>query len=129
MDARDRIELTDLVTRLGRWLDDKTFDDAASVFTEDAEAHTPGGVARGRDALVRQASRNHTVPTQHFITDHRFEPDGDGVRVTANLLVVFVREDGPHLLGERYDLRAARTADGWRITRVQGDPIWEAAHA
>ncbi|RSN64789.1 nuclear transport factor 2 family protein [Actinomadura sp. WAC 06369] len=128
MDAHDRIELTDLVTRLGRWLDGATFDDPARFFTADAEAHTAGGAARGRDALVRQARRNHTVPTQHFITDHRFEPDSDRVRVTANLLAVFAGADGPRLLGERYDLRAVRTADGWRITRVQADPIWEAAN-
>ena len=29
--------------------------------------------------------------------------------------------------GERYELRAARTREGWRLSRVQAHPIWEAA--
>ncbi|SNR39551.1 nuclear transport factor 2 family protein [Actinomadura mexicana] len=123
-----RAELSALVSRLGRWLDDKSPGDGRAIFAEDAEAHTPGGVARGVDALVAQARRNHTVPTQHFITDPLIDVDGDHAAIGANLLVVFAREDGVRLLGERYELRAVRTADGWRITRVEARPIWEAAH-
>lgn len=123
----DRAELSDLVSRMGLWLDAKSPGDGRAVFTEDAEAHTLGGVAKGLDALVAQARRNHTVPTQHFITNQLVEVDGDRAAIGANLLVVFAREDGLRVLGERYELRAARTADGWRVTRVQVRPIWEAA--
>ncbi|NED49888.1 nuclear transport factor 2 family protein, partial [Micromonospora aurantiaca] len=41
----DRQQLSALVSRLGRWLDDKDFGDGRALFTEDAEVHTPGGVA------------------------------------------------------------------------------------
>ena len=105
----DRNELSLLVSRLGRWLDEKSPGDGRALFTEDAEVHTLGGVSKGVDALVEQARRNHQVPTQ------------------ANLLVVFVKDEGLRLLGERYELRAARTGDGWRLTRVQARPIWEVA--
>ncbi|MEV0659962.1 nuclear transport factor 2 family protein [Actinomadura luteofluorescens] len=123
----DRAELSALVSRLGLWLDDKSPGDGRAIFAEDAEARTVGGVAKGRDALVAQARRNHTVPTQHFITDPLIDVDGDQAAIGANLLVVFAREDGLRLLGERYELRAVRTADGWRIRRVEVRPIWEAA--
>ncbi|XRQ07196.1 nuclear transport factor 2 family protein [Actinomadura welshii] len=122
-------ELSALVSRLGRWLDEKSPDDGRGLFTEDAEAHTLGGVAKGVDALVGQARRNHRVPTQHFITDPLIDVDGDQAVIGANLLVVFAHEEGPRLLGERYELRATRTEDGWRFTRVQVRPIWEVSHA
>lgn len=125
----DRHELTELVGRLGLWLDDKSFDEGHALFTEDAEAHTLGGVAKGVDALVAQARRNHTVPTQHFITNPLIDVDGDRATIRANLLVVFAYEGGPRLLGERYELEAARNADGWRISRVQARPIWEVSNA
>ncbi|WP_396446451.1 nuclear transport factor 2 family protein [Actinomadura sp.] len=120
-------ELSTLVSRLGRWLDDKSPGDGRALFTEDAEAHTPGGVSKGVDALVEQARRNHAVPTQHFITGPLIDVDGDTALISANLLAVFAHEGGPRLLGERYELRAARTREGWRLSRVQAHPIWEAA--
>ena len=62
----DRSEIIQLVDRLGRWLDERRWDEAPSLFTADATAETPGGVARGRAALVEQARRNHDGhPTQH----------------------------------------------------------------
>ncbi|NVI86373.1 nuclear transport factor 2 family protein [Actinomadura sp. BRA 177] len=125
----DRQQLSTLVSRLGRWLDDKSPGDGRALFTEDAEAHTLGGVARGVDALVEQARRNHTVPTQHFITDPLIDVNGDKAAISANLLVVFAHESGPRMLGERYDLQASRTVDGWRLSRVQARPIWEVANA
>ncbi|WP_165978595.1 nuclear transport factor 2 family protein [Actinomadura darangshiensis] len=123
----DRAELSELISRLGRWLDDKSPDEGRALFVEGAEAHTLGGVAKGVDAIVEQARKNHKVPTQHFITDPLVDVDGDRATVGANLLVVFANEGGPRLLGERYELRAARTADGWRIARVQARSVWEVA--
>ncbi|TDD91710.1 nuclear transport factor 2 family protein [Actinomadura rubrisoli] len=128
MELSDRYELTDLVGRLGRWLDEKQFDDARTVLTEDVEVRTAGGASRGVDVVAEQARRNHQVPTQHFITNPLIEVDGDRAAISANLLVVFAHEDGRRVLGEIYELEAARTADGWRISRVQARPIWEGTH-
>jgi hypothetical protein len=125
MELRDRDELTDLAARLGRWLDGKHFDDPRAVFTEDAEVTTPGGTSRGADALAAQARRNHAVPTQHFVTGPLVEIDGDRAEIGADLLVVFAHEGGPRVVGERYDLRAARTPDGWRIAGVRSTVVWE----
>ncbi|MEU5988255.1 nuclear transport factor 2 family protein [Spirillospora sp. NPDC047418] len=125
----DRQQLSALVSRLGRWLDDKNFGDGRALFAEDAEVHTPGGVSKGVDALTAQARRNHTVPTQHFITNPLIDVDGDKAAISANLLVVFAHDQGPRMLGERYDLHAARTPNGWRLTRIQARTIWEATHA
>ncbi len=48
MTLEDRFELTELVSRLGRFLDERRWDEAPALFTADATASTPGGTAQGR---------------------------------------------------------------------------------
>jgi SnoaL-like protein len=119
----DRQDITDLISRLGRWLDDKQFGDARAVLTEDVTVRTPGGQAEGIDRVVAQASRNHQVPTQHLITNVLVDLDGDAATATANLLVTFAGETLDQQ-GERYRFGAARTPDGWRLSRIEVTPIW-----
>ena len=118
----DRQDITDLISRLGRWLDDKRFGDARAVLTEDVTVSTPGGQAEGIDRVVAQASRNHQVPTQHLITNVLVDVEGDTATATANLLVTFAEPFSQQ--GERYRFGAARTPDGWRLSRVEVTPIW-----
>ena len=119
----DRLDITDLISRLGRWLDDKQFDDARSVLTEDVTVRTPGGQAEGIERVVAQASRNHQVPTQHLITNVLVDLDDDSASATANLLVAFAGET-LDLQGERYSFGAQRTQDGWRLSRIEVTPVW-----
>jgi len=131
MDQNDRNELTDLLAHLGLWLDEKRFDEAPAVFTEDASVDTAGGTVQGIDALIAQARRGHPadVPTQHFITGPLIDVHGDRATIRANLLVVFVTRAVRRFIGERYHLETTRTAQGWRISRVRARPVWEATHA
>ncbi|MBO2453579.1 nuclear transport factor 2 family protein [Actinomadura barringtoniae] len=124
----DREELGDLVSRLGLWLDEKRFDEARDVLAEDVSASTASGSVSGLDAVVRQARRAHpeNVRTQHFITNPLFKVNGDHAAIDANLLVVFAEESRQRFLGERYRLEATRTAEGWRISRVGVDLVWDA---
>jgi hypothetical protein len=136
----DREEISRLVHRLGTTLDEGRFDDLRSLYTEDATARTPGGAATGIDALVAQASRNHSSDDvhQHVITGVLVDLDADGERanVRANLVVVFARRDPsaapptpfgpepPTVLGEVYRFTARRTAEGWRLASVATTPLW-----
>lgn len=126
----DRAELTDLVSRQGRWLDERLFDDSAAVFTNDATARTPGGEAAGIEALTAQARRNHTrfARTQHLTSNILIDLDGDRATVGANLLVHFTGDEAtaePVLsMGERYRFEAVRTPAGWRFSRVEVTPVW-----
>lgn len=123
------IELTDLVFRLGRALDEKRLGDLRDIFTEDASVGTATGAARGIDALVEKAAsaRPDGVFTQTFIANPIVEVDGDTARISANLLAVIVGPPpGGRLFGEGYHLTAVRTPAGWRISRVEGVPLWDA---
>jgi hypothetical protein len=128
----DRAEIEDLVHRLGASLDERRFDDLRGILVEDATARTPGGLAEGRDAMVAQARRNHPVEDriQHVISDVLIDLDGDDATVRANLVATFIRADAtsrPHMvLGEVYRLHARRTADGWRLSSVETEPVWAA---
>ncbi len=126
----DRNEITDLISRLGLWLDEKRFDEARSIFTEDVAAQTPGGSVQGIELVADQARRNHSAfaETQHVITNVLIDLDGDRATARANLIVTFVqRADAPRphfALGERYHFEVARTSQGWRFSRVQTTLVW-----
>ena len=99
-----------------------------TVFTEDASVSTASGAVQGIDALVEKARRIRPagVFTQSFITNPLIDVAGDTATIGANLLAVFVGRPDGRLFGERYHLTAVRTPRGWRISRVEGVPLWEA---
>lgn len=118
----DRQAVTDLVSRLGLWLDgDTTLAQARSILDPDVAISTPGGTAQGIDAVVAQARRNHDVPTQHVITNVLVDLDDDRATAGANLIVTFPDAT----LGERYAFAAARGDEGWRLTRIEVTPLWK----
>lgn len=127
----DRNEITELVNQLGRALDEGRFDDFRTIYTAEATAKTPGGRAEGRDALIAQASRNHSDDKriQHFITNVMIDLHGDAAEVRANLIATFAQattavSEPQYTLGEVYRFDAVRTAEGWRLSRVETTPLW-----
>ena len=123
-DLNDRREITDLVSRLGLWLDEGRFDEAPSILTDDVAVSTPGGHAEGIERVIAQARRNHQHDAlQHVISNVLIDLDGDRADVRANLVATFV---GSRIEqhGERYRFEAARTRDGWRLSRVEVKPVW-----
>ncbi|MGQ4617094.1 nuclear transport factor 2 family protein [Nocardia sp. R7R-8] len=129
----DRRQITALVDRLGRALDEGRFDDLRAIYTSDATATTPGGTAEGRDALIAQASRNHPerLRIQHVIGNVLIDLRGDTAEVRANLIATFALAGSAgtvpqpvYTLGEVYRFDAIRTGEGWRLSRVETTPIW-----
>jgi SnoaL-like domain len=124
-DLNDRREITDLVSRLGLWLDEGRFDEAPTILTQDVAVSTPGGQAQGIERVIAQARRNHQHPhLQHVITNVLVDLDGDSAAVRANLVVTFADDAISSQQGERYRFEAVRTADGWRLSRVEVEPVW-----
>lgn len=125
----DGFALTQLVFRLGACLDEHRFADMHEVLATDITASTPGGTASGRDAVVAQATRNHTGYThlQHVFSDVLVSPDGDEAALRANVVARLIGAGpaGPDVtLGGVYRMQARRTAAGWRLTSLQVEPVW-----
>jgi hypothetical protein len=127
----DRLELVELINRYGRAVDLCDWGAFERIFTEDAEADYSTVVARirpgrstppdaqlkGRAAIITwlQSARSSGEALMHFMTNHIVEElNGDRARTW-------------HYVHERqgaygsYQIEAVRTADGWRIARLDLD--------
>ncbi|GAB1644490.1 hypothetical protein KRMM14A1259_49130 [Krasilnikovia sp. MM14-A1259] len=127
----DRSAVTDLVARLGVWLDGHGLDDPGTVFTADVTAVTPGGVQQGIDAVAAGARGQHSgyARLQHFTSNVLVDLDGDEASVRANLVAVFISGgDRPatRVLVGHYRFGTRRTPQGWRIARLEVLPSWGA---
>jgi hypothetical protein len=136
----DRQAIADLITRLGLMLDEKRYDEAGTIFADDVIVRTAGGIARGPEAAVEHARRNHTVRTQHAITGVLIKLEGDRAEARANLIVTFVPDSDQRaarlvignteqpesrlMLGERYRFEAARGDRGWRLSTIEVARLW-----
>jgi ketosteroid isomerase-like protein len=131
----DRLELAELVARLGHWLDDKAYRDPAAIrdiYTDDVVAEFPSGaVVTGAAELSARAAASHDrhAHTHHVASNVVVDlaDDGETARVRANQTATFAQGAAPDVaVGERYDLHAVRTAAGWRFDRVRITLSWRA---
>jgi ketosteroid isomerase-like protein len=109
----DRIEIADLFTRFARLLDEKRWEDADTVFTDDVEVHSPRIQVRGTDKVVdymRQAEVEGEH-TQHITTDLLVSVNGDHAVASGNSLVYFYRDDQPPPPNKRSATGLRRSAD------------------
>jgi hypothetical protein len=117
----DRAELTDLVARLGRWLDGGAHGDADDVLADGVTVVSPGGRAEGRDAVVAQARANHDVDTVHQITNVLVDVEGNQAAIDAAVTVTFADD---RAVAGRYAFAATRTDAGWRLTAIAMETVW-----
>lgn len=125
----DRIEIADLFARFGLLLDEKRWDDAHTVFTDDVTGHSPrSGDIQGLDKLVAfmRQSDVEGEHAQHVTADLLVDLNGDEAAAAANSLVYFFREgEAPHQSsGLRLTCKLARTTAGWRIRDVLITLAW-----
>ncbi|MFC7582660.1 nuclear transport factor 2 family protein [Nonomuraea antimicrobica] len=125
----DRIEIADLFTRFALLLDEKRWEDAATVFADDVAVHSPrGGELRGIDKVVGFMRQGEVEGqhAQHATTDLLVDVEGDQAAASANSLVYYYRDgQAPHFTGGlRLTSTVVRTRAGWRFSEVRITPAW-----
>jgi 3-phenylpropionate/cinnamic acid dioxygenase small subunit len=125
----DRVEIADLFSRLSRLLDEKSWDDAHTVFDRDISVSSPrNGELRGLDELVSamRAAEQPDELTQHVTSDLLVDLAGDKAVTSANSVVYFFRAgEAPHrTAGLRMDGVVVRTPAGWRLRESRTTLVW-----
>ncbi|ATW47894.1 nuclear transport factor 2 family protein [Streptomyces peucetius] len=128
----DHIEITMLVSRLFRTLDERKFAAgwADGYFTGDIRMIAPVGVydgpaaVRGTEEAVGRFAR-----TQHMASDvlTDVDPASGTARASWNALMVHLHHEAPDPLftvGGRYEADLRRTDDGWRFSRMSVEAVW-----
>lgn len=127
----DRAEITDLLDRYLRSLDDGVFDEewARAFHTEDVTAEMPVGTVHGRDALLERVRRAMALfdRTVHLGTNAVIELDGARATARGAQLSTHVLADGSggvFISAGHTDTELVRTADGWRISASALRVVW-----
>ncbi|MGW2179133.1 nuclear transport factor 2 family protein [Streptomyces sp. NPDC001732] len=127
----DRAEITDLLDRYLRSLDEGVFDEewARAFHTENVTAEMPIGTVQGRDALLSHIRRAMALfdRTVHLGTNAVVEVDGDRATARGAQLSTHVLADGSGGLfvsAGHADTELVRTADGWRISASALRVVW-----
>jgi 3-phenylpropionate/cinnamic acid dioxygenase small subunit len=125
-DIRDRTEITQLLYRYARAIDDKDYETLNAVFTSDAAINY--NVERGTELpfrelgkWLRQALRTFAT-THHAITNPIIELDGDRAKSACHLTAAHVQvtlkgEKNYVVMHGHYSDELVRTPGGWRICR------------
>lgn len=131
-DMLDRAEVTELLSRRGRYGDEMRYDELRDVFTEDVVFVSHDGATRIegvetlREMLIGLSTKYSAF--QHQITNTIVELDGDRAKVRSNIVATHVRADDPSaawVVKGTYNDEAVRTPDGWRLARCQPQRVWE----
>ncbi|GAB3580093.1 hypothetical protein GCM10027445_49790 [Amycolatopsis endophytica] len=134
----EHIEISALVSRLFRALDERKFDGDwhRDYFTDEVRMVTPLGVSEGAEAVRHTAdSVGRFVRTQHLATDLLTDIDGNAATASWNALMVHVHREATlerrgadanpvFTVGGHYDADLRRTPDGWRFDRMSIRAIW-----
>lgn len=130
----DRQAIVDLTVAYTFALDTKEWDALDDVFLPDATAFLTEELT-GRDAIkarIRRALEQLDI-SQHMISNHRIEIDGDRATGRCYLQAQHVREAAPgppnFIVAGSYDDRFVRTPEGWRIEHRVLTIMWTEGNA
>jgi 3-phenylpropionate/cinnamic acid dioxygenase small subunit len=132
---RDERDVLDVVHRFAAGMDLRDWDAYRAVFADelvlDYTSYRGGEpTVVPADAWVDRVRRRFLtlLATQHSLSNHRIEVDGDDARCQVYVQAMHVGEiDGVEhwcVVGGQYDDLLARTAGGWHITRKKLEVRW-----
>ena len=126
----NRASIVDVLVRYSTALDARDWPTLATCFRADAVADYPNGRFEGY-AAIEANCRRAVLPldtTQHLISNHVIDINGDRAQATCYLIAQHMRADAPGgpflLLGAAYDDELSRTDAGWQIVNRRLRTLW-----
>jgi ketosteroid isomerase-like protein len=132
----DRGDLTQLIYRFYSYMEEGRFDDLDQVLAKDVVVSSPGmGDTEGREAVIAGAQEGAKTEdrTEHVVTNVLVDVTGDKAKVAAYVNQSLGSSTTPAgkiapepdmTISSRMRYDATRTADGWQLTRLEGDVLW-----
>jgi hypothetical protein len=125
-ELNDREQIVDCIHRYTRGVDRADHELLLSAFHEDAVDYHGDFVGSPHEFVAwLKLQHANRLATQHFVTNHTFEFEGDTAHVETYFMVP-IRDGGRtevELVGGRYADRFERRAGEWKISRRV--VIWE----
>ena len=127
----DREAIRTQITRFGRYLDERRWEDYANLFSEDGVLELPVGSWTGRASILARVKEDLAgyVGTQHVSANHDVELDGDTARARTTFIATHVTAaDGTAFWrgGGAYEIELRRVGGAWEIARMTISPAWRA---
>lgn len=135
INTNDRAEIVDVTTRMAWFADRRDWDALLTVFADEVDLDytslTGGEPARLAAADIVagwRAGLGGLDATQHLVSNHLVDVDGDRAVATAQFQAVHVLAN-PHgeptwTLGGHYRFGLVRSDGGWRIDAVTMTTTW-----
>lgn len=118
----DRIELSDLVARYGRLVDDRDVDGLRDLWTDDAVFDSVEGPVRGRDTVVDYYVERMRMFGPSFHVPHSQTVDFDGPDTATGIVTAHAElgmEDGAFWVALRYHDQYRREEGTWKFHQRQ----------
>ncbi len=131
----DKAALSDILNDYAAGVDLRDWPLFRSCFTDDLEADfagvLPGNVCHGADKWVAAAVKliEPLTATQHIITNHSHDIEGDTAKSRAYLQAQHMHRDADgkerhYLIGGYYTYDMVRTDEGWKIKKYRLTQTW-----
>ena len=136
----DRLEIVEVVNSYFRALDEKHFDvqHLRRIFTDDAEVVRPNGLTVTGPQDIgdsHEKSLARFESTQHMLTGHDTQIDGDMASVRVNVMAMHMwvganqdarTQDAYFVAGGVITARLRRSDGSWRLSSVEHAVKWRA---
>lgn len=124
----DRQEIVDVMSRYARGIDRRDAALYRACFTDVLDVEMPGA---SWPAITAEKWTEHALgvvsafeSTQHIITNHVVELEGDDARCTAYVQAQHWRPESAWLIGGQYRNQLSRVAGEWRIRHLELQFAW-----
>jgi hypothetical protein len=129
---RDRMVITDVVNSVGTFADLRQWSQLQQLFADEVRVDYTslfGGEVQNISSQQLMSQWQSVLPgfdaTQHLISNHQITIDGDKATVIAYVRATHKLGDRMWVVGGYYVDKLVKTDDGWKVTAIQYNALYE----